>query len=32
VNVYVGQLTNEGVAQAHGLTAMALSELVPGLS
>jgi alanine dehydrogenase len=32
VNVYGGQLTNEGVAQAHGLAATALSELVPGLS
>jgi len=32
VNVYEGQLTNEGVAQAHGLGATALSELVPGLS
>jgi alanine dehydrogenase len=32
VNVYAGQLTNEGVAQAHGLAATALSELVPGLS
>jgi alanine dehydrogenase len=32
VNVYEGQLTNEGVAQAHGLGAAALSELVPGLS
>lgn len=32
VNVYEGQLTNEGVAQAHGLAATALSELVPGLS
>jgi alanine dehydrogenase len=31
VNVYGGQLTNEGVAQAHGLAATALSELVPGL-
>jgi alanine dehydrogenase len=32
VNVYEGQLTNEGVAQAHGLATTALSELVPGLS
>jgi alanine dehydrogenase len=32
VNVYEGQLTNEGVAQAHGLAATALGELVPGLS
>jgi alanine dehydrogenase len=32
VNVYEGQLTNEGVAQAHGLAATVLSELVPGLS
>jgi alanine dehydrogenase len=32
VNVYEGQLTNEGVAQAHGLATTALSELVPGVS
>jgi alanine dehydrogenase len=32
VNVYEGQLTNEGVAQAHGLAATALGELVQGLS
>ncbi len=32
VNVYEGQLTNDGVAQAHGLAAASLSALVPGLS
>jgi len=32
VNVYEGQLTNDGVAQAHGLAATSLSVLVPGLS
>jgi alanine dehydrogenase len=32
VNVYEGQLTNDGVAEAHGLAATPLSALVPGLS
>ena len=32
VNVYEGQITNEGVAEAHGLAAVSLSALVPGLS
>jgi alanine dehydrogenase len=32
VNVYEGQLTNDGVAQAHGLASTSLSVLVPGLS
>jgi alanine dehydrogenase len=32
VNVYEGQLTNEGVAEAHGLAPTPLSALVPGLS
>ena len=32
VNVYDGQITNEGVAEAHGLAAVSLSALVPGLS
>jgi alanine dehydrogenase len=32
VNVYEGQLTNDGVAQAHGLASTSLSALVPGLS
>jgi alanine dehydrogenase len=32
VNVYEGQLTNDGVAQAHDLASTSLSVLVPGLS
>jgi alanine dehydrogenase len=32
VNVYEGQLTNHGVAEAHGLAVTPLSALVPGLS
>jgi alanine dehydrogenase len=32
VNVYEGQLTNDGVAEAHGLAVTPLAALVPGLS
>jgi alanine dehydrogenase len=32
VNVYGGQLTNDGVGEAHGLTAAPLPTLVPGMS
>jgi alanine dehydrogenase len=32
VNVYEGQLTNDGVADAHGLAVTPLAALVPGLS
>jgi alanine dehydrogenase len=32
VNVYDGQITNAGVAEAHGLTPVPLAELVDGLS
>ncbi len=31
VNVYDGQITNEGVAEAHGMEPVPLSELVDGL-
>jgi alanine dehydrogenase len=31
VNVYDGQITNQGVAQAHGLVSVPLPELVDGL-
>jgi hypothetical protein len=32
VNVYAGQLTNQGVAEAHGLPAVSLSSLIDGMS
>ena len=32
VNVYAGQVTNQGVAEAHGLTFVPLGSLVDGLS
>jgi alanine dehydrogenase len=32
VNVYAGEITNEGVAAAHGMTATPLASLVPGLT
>jgi alanine dehydrogenase len=32
VNVYEGKLTNDGVAEAHGLAVTPLAALVPGLS
>jgi alanine dehydrogenase len=31
VNVYAGHVTNEGVADAHGLEHVALGELIDGL-
>ena len=31
VNVYAGQVTNAGVAEAHGIECVSLSSLIDGL-